>query len=218
MFTGCLADPVCATLYRSAVASAATTIGALGLDSLADTTAELLRPWQERDPRREATLADIDAAVAGVHDFLSLRAGEAATWLTPPVVIGVPDRAPNGAGWYDGPVTINWQAIDASGSATDPPDTVASTEGANVVYSSGLSCDPSYNCAIGSLALSIDSVAPSLAPTTSPATILLTRPRQLRRTRVTQRPVCRAKAVHHPTPPAPARTRSCAPRPTTPET
>lgn len=173
MFTRCLADAACAALYRGAVDAAASTIGTLDLDSLADATADVLRPWQERDPRREATLAEIDAGVAGVHEFLRVRAAEAAAWLTPPVVIGVPDRPPNAVGWYDAPVTIDWQAIDASGPATDPPDTIASTEGATVAYTSGLSCDPSYNCATGSLALSIDSVAPSLAPTISPATILL---------------------------------------------
>ena len=74
MFTRCLADPACAALYRSAVDGAASTIGALDLDALADATAALLRPWQERDPRREATLAEIDAGVAGVHEFLRVRA------------------------------------------------------------------------------------------------------------------------------------------------
>ena len=54
--------------------------------------AALLRPWQELDPRREATLAEIDAGVAGVHEFMRGRAAEAAAWLTPPVVTGVPDR------------------------------------------------------------------------------------------------------------------------------
>lgn len=173
MFTRCLADATCAALYRGAVEAAASTIGTLGLRSLADASAELLRPWQERDPRKEATLPEIDAAVAGVHDFLGLRAIEAAAWLTPPAVIGVPDRAPNAGGWYDGPVTVDWQATDASGLASDPPDTVASTEGANLTYTSGPSCDPSFNCATGSLALSIDSTAPMLAPTISPATVVL---------------------------------------------
>jgi hypothetical protein len=79
---------------------------------------------------------------------------------TPPTVVGVPDRAPNDAGWYRAPVTIDWQATDDRGSAGDPPDTVASTEGANVVYSSAPSCDLSGNCATGSLTLSVDTGAP----------------------------------------------------------
>ena len=173
MFTRCLADPSCAALYRNAVDRAASTIGRLNLDAFADVTAEMLRPWQELDPRRESTLAEIEAGVAGVHQFLAMRPDDAAAWLTPPVVAGVPDRAPNEAGWYNAPVTIDWQASDTSGAATDPPDTLASIEGANVEYTSGPSCDPSYNCATGSLPLSIDMVGPSLAPTISPARVLL---------------------------------------------
>lgn len=173
MFTRCLADPACATLYRDAVDLTAFTIDELDLDALADSTAALLRPWQVQDPRREQAMVDIDAAVAGVHAFMRLRAVEAAAWLTPPVVIGVPDRAPNDAGWFNAPVTIDWQATDLSGPATDPPATVASTDGANVTYTSALSCDPSFNCATGSVSLSIDTIAPALAPTLSATTILL---------------------------------------------
>jgi len=173
MFTKCLADPGCGPLYRDAVNRAASTIPGLDLDGLADRTAALLRPWQELDPRKEASLDDIDAGVAAVHQYLAMRLNDAAAWLTPPVVTGVPDREPNEAGWYRAPVTIDWQATDQSGPPTDPPDTVASTEGSNVMYTSGLSCDPSFNCTTGSLALSIDSIAPALAPTISPATILL---------------------------------------------
>jgi CotH protein/lamin tail-like protein len=174
MFTKCLADATCAALYRDAVDAAASTIGAFGLDALADATATALAPWQELDPRREETLAEIDAGVAATHEFLRVRPGDAAAWLAlAPVVTGVPDREPNPAGWYQAAVTIDWQATDDSGSATDPSDMVASTEGSNVAYESEPSCDPYENCATGSLALSIDSVGPSLAPTISPATILL---------------------------------------------
>ena len=173
MFTRCLADPACAALYRDAVEQAASTIAGLDLDGLADHTAAMLRPLQEIDPRREQTLHEIDAAVTSVHDFLAMRVQDAAAWLTPPVVTGIPDRAPNGAGWYSAPVTIDWLATDTSGPPTDPPDTAASTEGARVTYTSDPSCDPSWNCATGSLALSIDTVAPSLAPTISPGAILL---------------------------------------------
>jgi Ca2+-binding RTX toxin-like protein len=82
---------------------------------------------------------------------------------TPPTVVGVPDRAPNPAGWYSGPVTIDWQATDDSGSASDPPDTIASTAGEGVVYTSDESCDPSGNCAAGTLVLSIDLTAPAVS-------------------------------------------------------
>jgi hypothetical protein len=81
---------------------------------------------------------------------------------TPPTVVGVPDRAPNAAGWYRAPVTIDWQATDDSGSASDPPSTNAATDGAGVVYTSAPSCDAAGNCATGTLAISLDRVAPTV--------------------------------------------------------
>jgi len=53
MFTRCLADPACARMYHDAVTQATSTIAGLDLDTLADDTAGMLRPWQEDDPRRE---------------------------------------------------------------------------------------------------------------------------------------------------------------------
>ena len=68
---------------------------------------------------------------------------------TPPVVTGVPDRQPNQFGWYGAPVTIDWQATDNSGVASDPADTVVSTDGKDVDHTSGQSCDAAGNCATG---------------------------------------------------------------------
>jgi len=174
MFRKCLDDPVCAALYGDALEGVASTIPSLDLDTLADTTAAVLRPWQDLDPRKEATSDEIDTGVAGVHDFLTARVHQAADWLARrPFVTGVPDRPANAAGWYQAPVTIDWQSSGSSGTPTDPPDTVASTNGAGVTYTSGPSCYAPWFCATGSLALSIDTVAPGLAPTISPTTILL---------------------------------------------
>jgi hypothetical protein len=95
--------------------------------------------------------------------------------VTPPSVVGVPDREPNAAGWYSADVTIDWQASDpapSSGAPTDPPDTVAATEGSGVVYTSGGSCDPAGNCATGSLSLSIDKTGPTVTCQT-PAPLFL---------------------------------------------
>lgn len=89
----------------------------------------------------------------------------------PPSVVGVPDRDPNAAGWYSEDVTIDWQATDpapSSGTPTDPLDTVASTEGSGVIYTSDPSCDLADQCATGSLALSIDKSAPAASASASP--------------------------------------------------
>jgi uncharacterized delta-60 repeat protein len=90
-----------------------------------------------------------------------------------PAVVGVPDRNPNTGGWYAGAVTIDWQATDDSGTASDPSDTAAATEGAHT-YISDPSCDPSGNCATGEVTLSIDMTDPDL--TCQPAVFLLNEP------------------------------------------
>lgn len=85
---------------------------------------------------------------------------------TAPIVTGSPDRPPNADGWYAADVTIDWTATDpglSSGTPTDPPNTVAGTEGRNIVYTSGPSCDPNGNCGTGSLTLSIDKTQPSIS-------------------------------------------------------
>lgn len=92
---------------------------------------------------------------------------------TPPEVTGTPDRAPNAAGWYSGPVTVHWTAADPDNASTAlalPPDTVLSADGASQVITSGQACDPAGNCATGSATLYIDSVAPVIAATVTPAT------------------------------------------------
>ncbi len=81
-----------------------------------------------------------------------------------PTVIGTPDRAASGSGWYNADVTITWSATDpapSSGTPTTPAPTVASQEGTHL-YTSGQSCDPAGNCATGSLTLSIDKSAPTV--------------------------------------------------------
>lgn len=85
---------------------------------------------------------------------------------TPPSVIGSTDRSANAAGWYNAPVTITWSSTDpspSSGAPSTPPSTAASTEGFDVIYTSGPSCDPAGNCATGSLTFSIDETPPSIA-------------------------------------------------------
>lgn len=88
-----------------------------------------------------------------------------ATDTDAPTVTGRADRPADAAGWYSAPVTVDWQATDpepSAGAASDPPDTVASTEGAGVVYTSAPSCDGAGNCATGQVTLSIDETAPTM--------------------------------------------------------
>jgi hypothetical protein len=92
----------------------------------------------------------------------------------PPTVVGTPDRAPNGAGWYDAPVVIDWQANDDSGAASDPPDTLAGTEGQSVNYVSDPSCDAAGNCATGNINVSLDLTNPVVQ--CQPATFQLHQP------------------------------------------
>jgi hypothetical protein len=82
---------------------------------------------------------------------------------TPPTVSGSLVPAANSVGWNNTTVTVNWTATDADSPATTPAPTVVSTEGKNQVITSGPSCDPSNNCAIGSVTLNIDKTAPTLA-------------------------------------------------------
>lgn len=89
-----------------------------------------------------------------------------------PVVSGIPDRPSNANGWYNKDVLIDWLSSDpapSSGIPTDPLDVLASTEGADVTYTSEQSCDPSGNCATGSLQLSIDKTSPNIMASVLPA-------------------------------------------------
>jgi hypothetical protein len=84
----------------------------------------------------------------------------------PPVVTGIPARPPDAAGWYNAGVTIDWQSTDpapSSGTPTDPPDTLASTEGSGTTFTSEPSCDPVGRCASGWITLSIDTTPPAVA-------------------------------------------------------
>jgi hypothetical protein len=73
MFNRCLDDPPCRARYLAAVDSVSASLGALDLDRLADNTAELLYPWQVKDPRREKTLDEMRRGIAALHAFLAAR-------------------------------------------------------------------------------------------------------------------------------------------------
>jgi Ca2+-binding RTX toxin-like protein len=96
MFNECLNDASCFAWYRGAVRDVRSLIGGLDLDSRAASTAALLAPWQEQDPRREYSLEDIETAVAATRDFLAVRPSDADAWLfavTPPDTNPSPPQA-----------------------------------------------------------------------------------------------------------------------------
>ncbi|MGQ0433342.1 MAG: M23 family metallopeptidase [Microthrixaceae bacterium] len=107
----------------------------------------------------------------GGNKLIACRTVTVAEDVTPPILTGQPDRPANSKGWYREDVLVRWLASDpspSSGPPTTPADTVAGTEGRNVVYTSGPSCDPLGNCATGSVRLSIDKTAPSISASVSP--------------------------------------------------
>jgi CotH kinase protein len=73
MFHRCLADSTCEAMYRVALDDVRATVAALDLEELATSTAEMLRPWQIADPRREQSLARIDEVVVETLAFLRAR-------------------------------------------------------------------------------------------------------------------------------------------------
>jgi CotH kinase protein/RTX calcium-binding nonapeptide repeat (4 copies) len=81
MFNECLDDASCFALYVDAVRDVRSLAGGLDLDSRAASTAALLAPWQEQDPRREYSLEEIQAAVGATRDFLAVRPCDAEAWL-----------------------------------------------------------------------------------------------------------------------------------------
>jgi CotH kinase protein/RTX calcium-binding nonapeptide repeat (4 copies) len=103
MFDECLNDDSCFAVYREAVRHVRSLVYGLDLDSRAASTAALLAPWQEMDPRREHSLGEIQAAVGATRDFIAMRPCDVAAWLgdntctpptettpPPPVCKGIP--------------------------------------------------------------------------------------------------------------------------------
>lgn len=94
LFDGCLADAACEARYLRAIETVKTAVASLDLPALATATAALLRPAQERDPRREVTMEEIDQGTAEVLDFLAARRADP-QWLAvdlhPEPVVPPPD-------------------------------------------------------------------------------------------------------------------------------
>ena len=82
-----------------------------------------------------------------------------------PVVSGQVLTPPNDKGWYDGNVTVRWTVTDDQATKIPaPPDTVVSTEGADVTATSAKACDKRGNCSTGTLQhLKIDKTPPAVS-------------------------------------------------------
>jgi hypothetical protein len=90
---------------------------------------------------------------------------------TAPSVSGAPTTSPNGAGWYDSDVTIDWTCSDnLSGLAAGcPADSTISGEGRGLTASSGNVSDNAGNFtnATSSPAVDVDRTAPSVSASTA---------------------------------------------------
>jgi hypothetical protein len=132
MFNECLNDASCFAMYVDAVRDVRSLVVGLDLDSRAASTAALLAPWQEQDPRREYSLEDIQTAVAATRDFLAVRPCDAEAWLfgsgsgcvvsgdvTAPPIVPAPSEPPGVTG--------------SSGACKGKTPTIVGTEGKDVL-------------------------------------------------------------------------------------
>jgi hypothetical protein len=95
MFNRCLADPACEALYRQELGSVSDAIAGLHLDSLGSSEAELLKPWEEVDPRLEHPEL-VEEAVTETLAYVAGRTQEAEEWLEPePDEKPPPDEEPS---------------------------------------------------------------------------------------------------------------------------
>ncbi len=88
---------------------------------------------------------------------------------TAPNVTGVAEGTASD-GWHNQDTSIDWASTDpdpSSGAPTQPAPTPVSTEG-DITYTSDQSCDPTGNCATGSLEVKLDKTAPTIDYTVSP--------------------------------------------------
>jgi hypothetical protein len=82
LFRRCLDDASCSALYRDAVAQVRTIAVQAGLQDFAASTATMLEPWQQRDPRREQGMQQIADGVSSVRAYLGIRPSDVDAWLS----------------------------------------------------------------------------------------------------------------------------------------
>ena len=105
LFVRCRQDPSCESEYQAALASVSQKIQDLDLATEARTIRDVLRPWQEQDPRKDHDTGQIGGWVQGVVNYLGARPDDVVAWLaepTPPLSEPVPAPAePAAAGSPD---------------------------------------------------------------------------------------------------------------------
>lgn len=109
LFDGCLGDDHCFRSYYAALQALEGQVATLDPDALAASTAALLKPWQELEEdestRGEHSVAEIEAEVTKVRQYIAARPGELTKWLAankPPAEApgtgGGPAPGPEGGG------------------------------------------------------------------------------------------------------------------------
>jgi Tol biopolymer transport system component len=87
---------------------------------------------------------------------------------TAPVITATADRAGNGAGWYQAPVTVHFSCSDAtSGVAVCPADQTVTADGSVQVL--GTAADAAGNTATANVTVQVDQMAPTVTATVSQA-------------------------------------------------
>jgi hypothetical protein len=110
-------------------------------------------------------------AVTGVATDLAGNAASATVDginidLTRPDLSGAPTTSANGAGWYNGDVTIDWTASDGLSGidpTTQPPDSVITGEGTGLTASASVKDKAGNRTMARSAAVNIDRTAPTIS-------------------------------------------------------
>lgn len=84
LFRRCRLDPSCEATYEAALAGVAATVDRLDLPAETERLAAVLRPYQERDPRKDSSMGEIGGWVQGTQSYLAARPGQVSSWLAAP--------------------------------------------------------------------------------------------------------------------------------------
>jgi hypothetical protein len=82
LFNGCVADPICSSLYEDALSAVSTTAKSLRLDLRAKTIGRGIGSYIEADPRLEQSLQDTRKGLTSAVKFTSLRKADFNKWAT----------------------------------------------------------------------------------------------------------------------------------------